>query len=129
MRYSEQICQKFQHGINILSKRWMGLIVKVLLDGPLRFHEMKSQIQWISDRVLSERLKELEDEGIVERRVYAETPVRVEYRLTDKGKALAPVIAAVEHWSESWVGQGSAENEAPSGHIQTFETVPHLSEG
>jgi DNA-binding HxlR family transcriptional regulator len=57
----------------------------------------------VSERVLSERLKELEAAGIIERRVYPETPVRIDYRLTEKGLALAPVLAAIERWSHDWI--------------------------
>ena len=103
MRYSEQICPRYQHAIALLGKRWTGLILKLLLAGPLRFNEIAEQIEVVSDRMLSERLKELEAEGVVERRVYPETPVRIEYRLTEKGEALAPVLEAISTWSERWV--------------------------
>ncbi|HEU5012482.1 MAG TPA: helix-turn-helix domain-containing protein [Roseiflexaceae bacterium] len=112
MRYSEQICVRYQHAIEIIGKRWTGLILKVLMAGPLRFNEIAEQLQVISDRMLSERLKELEQEGVVERRVLPETPVRVEYALTEKGRALAPVIQAIECWGEQWIniGQEVAEH-------------------
>lgn len=103
MRYSEQICVRYQHAIEIIGKRWTGLILKVLMAGPLRFNEIAEQLEVISDRMLSERLKELEIEGVVERRVLPEAPVRVEYALTEKGRALAPVIQAIECWSDQWI--------------------------
>ncbi len=103
MRYSTHICERFQHGAEILGKRWTGLIVMLLLPGPRRFGELAAELEVVSDRVISERLKELEREGIVERRVYPETPVRIEYALTEKGAALAPVINALQAWSERWV--------------------------
>jgi DNA-binding HxlR family transcriptional regulator len=103
MRYSEQICVRYQHAIEIIGKRWTGLILKVLMAGPLRFNEIAEQLEVISDRMLSERLKELEIEGVVERRVLPEAPVRVEYVLTEKGRALAPVIQAIESWSNQWI--------------------------
>lgn len=106
MRYSEQICVRYQHAVEIIGKRWTGLILKVLMVGPLRFNEIAEQLQVISDRMLSERLKELEQEGVVERRVLPETPVRVEYTLTEKGRALAPVIQAIECWGEQWIEAG-----------------------
>lgn len=105
MRYSEQICVRYQHAVEIIGKRWTGLILKVLMDGPLRFNEMAVQLQVVSDRMLSERLKELEQEGVVARRVLPDTPVRVEYSLTEKGRALAPVVAAIECWSHDWIEQ------------------------
>jgi DNA-binding HxlR family transcriptional regulator len=57
----------------------------------------------LSDRLLSERLKELETAGVIERHVIPDTPVRVEYRLTEKGRALAPVVAAISIWADRWV--------------------------
>ena len=77
MRYSENICPRYQHAIEILGKRWTGLILQVLLNGPARFNELADQLQVVADRVLSERLKELEAEGIITRQVYAEVPGRV----------------------------------------------------
>jgi DNA-binding HxlR family transcriptional regulator len=103
MRHSQHLCPRYQHAIGLFGKRWTGLILKVLLSGPLRFNEIAEQIEAVSDRMLSERLKELEAEGVIERRVYPETPVRIEYRLTEKGQALAPVIEAIQEWSERWV--------------------------
>jgi DNA-binding HxlR family transcriptional regulator len=104
MRYSNQLCHRYQHAVEVLGKRWTCLILKVLFEGPLRFNELAERLdRVVSDRMLSERLKELEVEGIVERRVYPETPVRVEYRLTEKGRALEPVIAAINEWGGRWV--------------------------
>lgn len=102
MRYSDNICPRYQHAIEILGKRWTGLILQILLKGPARFNELADELQVVADRVLSERLKELEAEGIITRQVFAEVPVRVEYRLTEKGRDLAPVVAAIEHWSHRW---------------------------
>jgi DNA-binding HxlR family transcriptional regulator len=103
MRYSEQICPRFQHAVEILGKRWVGLILKLLLERPLRFSELAERLEVVGDRMLADRLKELEQEGVIERRVYPDTPVRVEYRLTEKGRALDAVIDAIGHWSEHWV--------------------------
>ena len=103
MRYSEQMCRRFQHAAAILGKRWTGLIVKLLIERSLRFSELAEQLEVVSDRILAERLRELEREGLVLRQVFAEVPVRVEYSLTEKGQALAPVIAAIEAWSTEWI--------------------------
>ena len=103
MRYSAQLCPRYQQAIELLGKRWTGLILQVLMARPLRFNEMAEQLEVVSDRMLSERLKELEAEGVVARCVYPETPVRIEYRLTEKGKALAPVIEAIGEWSNRWI--------------------------
>ncbi|MEP7290001.1 MAG: helix-turn-helix domain-containing protein [Chloroflexota bacterium] len=103
MRYSENICTRYQYAADMISRRWTALILKVLMDKPLRFNELGDLLAVVSDRVLSERLKELEQEQIVERRVYTEIPVRVEYSLTEKGRDLSPVINAIEKWSHDWI--------------------------
>ena len=103
MRYSEHLCPRYQHAVSLLSKRWTSLIVKVLLDGPARFNELADKLQVVGDRVLAERLRELEAEGIITRYVYPTSPVRVEYRLTDKGQDLAPVVESIEGWSHRWL--------------------------
>ena len=88
--------------MQLISKRWTGLILYQLLFGQQRFCAIQSALP-VSGRLLSERLKELEEEGIVNRHVYPEVPVRVEYSLTDKGKALEPVIRELEKWSQTWI--------------------------
>ncbi|GAB4574646.1 MAG: catDE operon transcriptional regulator CatR [Anaerolineae bacterium] len=103
MRYSHNICGRYQRAVEILGKRWTELIIKVLMDGPMRFSELAEQLEVVSDRVISERLKELEAEGIVTRNVIPDTPVRVEYALTDKGRALKPVLEALAAWAERWM--------------------------
>jgi DNA-binding HxlR family transcriptional regulator len=77
--------------------------VFVLLDGPLRFSEVKVLVPEISDRLLSERMKELEAEGIVQRHVMDAMPVRVEYCLTEKGRALEPAVRSLKVWARSWL--------------------------
>lgn len=96
------LCPRFEKGMQILSKRWSGLIVHQLLCGPQRFCNIEASFP-ISGRILSERLKDLEHEGIVKRDVYPETPVRIEYSLTEKGLALAPIIHEIEKWSTKWI--------------------------
>ncbi len=96
------LCPRFEKGMQLLSKRWTGLIVHQLLQGPQRFCNIEGAFP-ISGRILSERLKDLEQEGIVKRDVYPETPVRIEYSLTEKGLALAPVIKEIEKWAVDWI--------------------------
>lgn len=91
----------FSKAMELIGKRWTGLILYQLLDGPQRFNEIESALP-VSGRLLSERLKELEKEGLVERVVYTETAIRVEYSLTDKGRALEPAIREIEGWSQNW---------------------------
>lgn len=114
MRYSAKLCPRYQHAIEILGKRWTGLILKVLLSGPARFNELADELQVVADRVLSERLKELEAEGIITRQIYAEVPVRVEYRLTAKGHDLAPVVEAIESWSHRWIAPPAVDDDVPA---------------
>ncbi|MBC1505049.1 winged helix-turn-helix transcriptional regulator [Listeria booriae] len=97
------MCPKFENAFSLLGKRWTGLIINVLLDGPKRFKEIAGEITQMSDRVLVERLKELEESGIVVREVYPETPVRIEYVLTEKGKGLEKVMLQVQDWAETWI--------------------------
>jgi DNA-binding HxlR family transcriptional regulator len=98
-----QLCPKFEAAFEILGKRWSGLIIQSLLHGPRRFKDISEMIPGMSDRMLAERFKELEAGGLIHRHVYPETPVRIEYELSDKGKALQPVMEAVHQWGESWV--------------------------
>jgi len=97
------ICPRYERAVQILGKRWTGLLLLALLDGPRRFCELTALVEGLSDRVLSDRLRELELEGIVKRVVYPQIPVRVEYQLTKKGVALKPVVDAIHVWAESWV--------------------------
>ena len=99
----ETCCTSYHQAVELVGKRWTGAIVFVLLDGPTRFSEFKRLVPDLSDRLLSERMKELEAEGIVERRVIDDTPVRVEYVLTAKGKALEPAVHALERWANAWL--------------------------
>ncbi len=96
------ICPRLSKAMDLLGKRWTTLILYQLLEGPQRFNEIESSLP-ISGRLLSERLKELEKEGIVERKVYSEVPIRVEYSLTEKGNALEGAIREVEKWSKLWI--------------------------
>jgi DNA-binding HxlR family transcriptional regulator len=95
-------CSLYHHAIELIGKRWTGAILLVLMDGPLHFSEIRDLVPDISDRLLSERLKELESEAIVERRVIEGAPVRVEYSLTDKGAALEPVVRSLKAWAHQW---------------------------
>src|SRR5690554_6288361 len=97
------LCPKFETAFQLLGKRWNGLILRVLLQGPQRFKDISAVIPNMSDKMLVDRLKELEEAGLVERKVYPETPVRIEYALTEKGKALEPVMDELQRWAEVWM--------------------------
>jgi DNA-binding HxlR family transcriptional regulator len=101
-------CPLYHRAIEIVGRRWTGAIVRALLAGNIRFSQIRATVPGLSDRLLSERLKELEAEGIVERRVQALTPVRIEYHLTPKGEALGSVVQAVSAWAEAWLADEPA---------------------
>ncbi len=99
----EQICPRFHRAIELIGKRWTGAIIRALMDGPRRFSELLDAVPGLHDRLLSERLKELETEGVLKRLVYPETPVRIEYELTPRGQDLEKVVAEVQRWAERWI--------------------------
>jgi DNA-binding HxlR family transcriptional regulator len=98
-----RLCPKFHRASELIGRRWTGAILFVLLRSRQRFAELRDAIPDITDRMLSERLQELEREQIVERTVVPEMPVRVEYSLTDKGRALVAAIDAIAAWADRWV--------------------------
>ncbi|AST94105.1 MULTISPECIES: winged helix-turn-helix transcriptional regulator [Sutcliffiella] len=99
---NKQICSRFEQAMGFFSQRWTGLVIYQLMNGPQRFCSIESAIG-ISGRVLSERLKDLESAGIVKREVFPETPVRIEYSLTEKGLSLQPIMKEIENWSQTWL--------------------------
>src|SRR5215471_1052743 len=98
-----ELCTKFHRASELIGRRWTGAIIFVLLRSRCRFATLRDAIPAITDRMLSERLQELEQEGIVERTVVPVTPVRVEYALTKKGRALSAAMAAISEWAHKWV--------------------------
>jgi DNA-binding HxlR family transcriptional regulator len=100
---SRGVCPYYHEAVELIGKRWTGAIVHALMAGPLRFSELVQAIPQISDRLLSMRLKELEASGLVARRVWDGAPVRVEYELTAKGRALQPVITSLRRWAREWL--------------------------
>jgi DNA-binding HxlR family transcriptional regulator len=96
------VCQHFQRAAELVGKRWTPQLIRMLLAGAVRYSDLKVGVPQISDHLLSERLKELEAEGIVDRQVTPSTPVRIEYRLTDRGRDLAGVIGELAAWAERW---------------------------
>nr|WP_309101452.1 helix-turn-helix domain-containing protein [Fredinandcohnia onubensis] len=96
------ICPKFEKAMSLLSQRWTALVIYQLLVGPQRFNEIQSSIG-ISGKVLSDRLKDLEHQGLVKREVIPETPVIIEYSLTEKGHSIEPILREIEKWSQEWV--------------------------
>jgi DNA-binding HxlR family transcriptional regulator len=96
------VCPHFHAAVELIGKRWSGAILSSLLAGPHRFGELAKAIPGVSDRLLSERLRELEVEGVVERTVEPDPPVRVRYGLTEKGVALKPAIEELGEWGRRW---------------------------
>lgn len=98
----EPVCVEFHRAIELIGRRWTGAILQVLLGGRTRYCDIRTAVPQVSDRMLSERLKELESEGIVMRIVTPDTPVRVEYELSTKGRGLERALAAVADWANEW---------------------------
>jgi|SRR5690348_5089923 len=97
------VCPRFHLAVELIGGRWTGAIINRLLEGRARYNELRATIPEISDRMLSERLRELESENVLTRIVIPESPVRVEYELTAKGRALEDAMAAIGKWADRWV--------------------------
>lgn len=97
------VCPRYHYAVELIGRRWTGAIVRMLLTESRRFAELAASIPDLSDRMLAERLRELEQEGIVERTVTPTIPVRVEYSLTPMGRALEASIRALGEWAEKWL--------------------------
>jgi DNA-binding HxlR family transcriptional regulator len=100
--HEQGVCEHFQLAAALVGKRWIPQIVSALLSGETRFRDLRAGIPAISDNLLSDRLKELEAQGILTRDVESSTPVLIEYRLTERGRDLAPVIDELSRWAERW---------------------------
>ena len=100
---SPSCCPFYHEAVELVGKRWTGAILSVLMDGPLRFSEVAQAVPELSDRLLSERMKELEARGIVDRTVHPGPPLRVEYALSEMGKELEPALAELQEWAKRWL--------------------------
>ncbi|MFS0820883.1 winged helix-turn-helix transcriptional regulator [Bacillus sp. 1P02SD] len=99
----ERECSKVEELYHMIGKKWMGLIVHTLMEEPKRFSEIHASIPDLSKRMLNERIKELEDCGLVLRNVITDRPVRTEYSLTKKGHELGKALKTVEDWANNWL--------------------------
>lgn len=108
------LCPVVEHAFLLLGKKWVGLILHSLSEKPLHFCELERAIPSMSARILSQRMKELEAEGLVERKVYTGNPVRVTYGLTEKGMDLIPVLTAFAGWARKW-GEKPLKGEVTHG--------------
>lgn len=97
-----EVCPHFHAAIELIGKRWSGAIIWALSDGSLRYGELKRAIPGLSDRLLSQRLRELEESGLMARTVEDGLPAKVTYELTEKGIALKPAIQALRQWACHW---------------------------
>lgn len=111
-------CPQFHHAVELVGRRWNGAIIRAMLSGAKRFSAIAETVPGMSDRMLAERLRELEEEGIVVRTVIPETPVRIEYTLSVKGRELDGVVAAMSAWAERWI---ELEDAAPGGEEEAVE--------
>jgi DNA-binding HxlR family transcriptional regulator len=105
-------CPTYHRAVELIGRRWTGAILRALLADVCRFNELAAAVPGLSDRMLAERLRELEAEGVVTRTVVPESPVRVEYSLTEKGRSLESVVRAVAVWAESWAEADSSVDAA-----------------
>ncbi|HNM77137.1 MAG TPA: helix-turn-helix domain-containing protein [Tepidiformaceae bacterium] len=108
-------CPLYQDAVELIGRRWTGAIVRTLLTGSTRFGEILASIPGLSDRLLSERLRELEAAGVVTRTVFPEVPVRIEYELTEKGHELEAIVAAIGDWADRWSQGIHHEEHASAG--------------
>src|SRR5689334_10191772 len=108
-----ELCARFHRASELIGRRWTGAIIFVLLRSSCRFATLREAIPDITDRMLSDRLQELETEGIVARTVVPDTPVRVQYSLTKKGRALTTAIDAIADWAHKWTQVESQIDHAP----------------
>jgi DNA-binding HxlR family transcriptional regulator len=109
-----QVCSRFHRAIELIGSRWTGAILSTLLQGRTRYAYIKAAIPDITDRMLSERLRSLEAEDLVTRSVIPETPVRVEYELTVKGRELQDALTEIGHWAERWIPLEPGDATIPS---------------
>ncbi len=117
IEHANNLCPRYHHAIELIGRRWTGAILVVLLQGSSRFTDIVTCVPGLSDRLLSERLKELEAEGIVERTVHPETPVRIVYELTVKGRDLSDAVEAIGRWASRWL-----PHDAGSDYARTEES-------
>lgn len=104
-RVDGELCPRFHHAIELIGRRWTGAIISVLLAGPRRFSDIRAAIPGLSERLLIHRLRELDTQGLVTRRVLPGPPVGVEYELTEAGRDLQAAVVAVSDWANRWLPQ------------------------
>jgi DNA-binding HxlR family transcriptional regulator len=98
-------CPFYHEAVEFVGKRWTGAILRVLMDGSMRFSEIAQAVPELSDRLLSERMKQLEARGLVHRTVHPGPPLRVEYELSRMGRELEPALSELERWAQRWLAR------------------------
>ena len=116
---SRDFCPEFHQAIELIGRRWTGVVVRSMLNGATRFSDIAVTVPHMSDKMLAKRLKELETQGVITRTVTPDTPVRVDYALTPKGRALESVIEAMGKWADRWVGPCPIEADTPGSRAET----------
>jgi DNA-binding HxlR family transcriptional regulator len=96
------VCHRYHEAVELVGRRWSGAILYSLIEGPRYFSEVAAAVPGLSDRLLSQRLRELEREGVVERAVHEGSPARVSYCLSESGEALVPALRALYDWAQVW---------------------------
>ncbi len=97
-----RVCPDFHVAVELVGRRWSGAILYALAERPHFFAELSQAVPGLSDRLLSQRLRELEAEGLLERSVHEGPPARVSYALTEKGMALSPAMRELRSWARRW---------------------------
>src|SRR4026209_1484636 len=118
-----RVCARFHRAVELIGSRWTGAIIQTLLQGKTRYALIKSAIPDITDRMLSERLRSLEAEDLVTRWVIADTPVRVEYELTEKGRSLQNALQEIGSWAERWIPLETPPDETADQHDAPASTT------
>ena len=98
-----RVCPDFHAAVELVGKRWTGAILWALIERPHYFAELGAGIPGLSDKLLSQRLRELEEEGLVLREVHPGSPARVSYSLTDKGRDIEPAVVELREWARRWI--------------------------
>ena len=118
------VCSKFHRAVELIGGRWTGAIIQTLLQGKTRYALIKASIPDITDRMLSERLRSLEAEDLVTRWVIADTPVRVEYELTEKGRSLENALHEISTWANRWIPAEPTQDEDLAGRSDSRDRAP-----
>jgi len=121
------LCPRFHKAIELIGSRWTGAVLQLLMNGRARFAELRDAIPEISDRMLSERLRILEEEGLIDRHVLPEPPIKVEYELTQKGKELHRSLEAIGSWAEKWLPSSPVAAGAAAGESKPVKSSKKTS--